>query len=220
MDFKAVIFDLDGTLLNTLDDIADAMNRVLNRMGFPQHETEKYKYLVGEGVDLLVERALPASCSNLDLIAACQQAFVETYSEFWSVKTRPYDGIPELLDTLTDLEMKMAVLSNKNHDMTQKMVRELLPSWLFDMVLGARPYAPKKPNPSSALEIADALRQPLSKIVFLGDSGIDMKTAVGAGMYPVGALWGFRNKDELAAHGAMRMIEKPVDLLKFLLEKD
>ena len=216
MTYRAVLFDLDGTLLDTLQDIADSVNKALSHLGFPQHELEAYKYFVGEGREVLAIRALPEhhrDASTVGKLAACMD---EEYSKHWADNTYPYQGIPDLLDALTISDIKMAILSNKPHNFTEMMVSKLLWRWHFEIVVGALPSVPKKPDPTAALQIARRLGIQPSEFLYLGDSGIDMKTATGADMYPVGALWGFRSADELLASGAKTLVEHPSDLLHLL----
>jgi phosphoglycolate phosphatase len=213
MNFEAVIFDLDGTLLDTLEDIANSANSMLTGYGFPTHEIDSYRYFVGDGVTMLVSRVLPAEKRNDDTIAECEKVLRENYSRNWNVNTKMYDGIPELLDGLTEKRVKMAILSNKPDDFTKLCVDELLPKWRFEMILGQRDGIPKKPDPLGANEIAENLGISPERFLYLGDSGVDMKTAVNAKMFPVGALWGFRPPDELRKYGAKALIERPMELL-------
>lgn len=213
MKFKAVLFDLDGTLLDTIEDLADAMNFVLSRMGFPTHKVEAYKYYVGDGVRDLALRALPEGHRDEETVKKCIPAMRQEYGSRWDRKTRPYPGIPELLDALTARGIKMAVLSNKPDQNTKVVVAKLLSKWRFDVVAGERAGIPRKPDPDAALSIAEQLGIPPQEFLYLGDTNTDMKTAVAAGMYPVGALWGFRTADELLASGAKMLIAKPTDLL-------
>ncbi len=214
--YAGIIFDLDGTLLDTIEDLADSMNKVLTDLGFPNHPLSAYKYFVGEGVEALIRRALPEDQLRPELLDHCLGALREEYSRRWENKTHPYPGIPELLDHLTGLGLKMAILSNKLDHFTQIMVAKLLPRWRFRPVFGARPSVPKKPDPAGALEIAQALQIAPEYFIYLGDTGIDMKTAGAAGMAAVGVLWGFRQADELRDQGARWLIEKPGDLLPLL----
>ncbi len=212
--FQAVLFDADGTLLDSLQDLADSMNATLGRFGFPVHETEKYKYFVGDGMENLVRRTLPDSAAlDPSTISKCVETMRDIYAGNWNKKTRPYAGIPELLDGLTDRGIMMTVLSNKPHDFTEKVIGELLPSWNFQIVMGERPAVPRKPDPTSAIEIARRLAIQPENFVYLGDTATDMKTANSAGMYAVGALWGFRTSEELLANGAKKLIHNPTDLL-------
>ncbi len=215
--FQAIILDVDGTLLDTLQDLADSMNEMLSHFGFPVHGLENYRYFVGDGLENLVRRSLPDSAKNdPTLIARCSEMMLRIYERNWNVKSRPYPGIPELLDAMAARGLKMAVLSNKPHDLTQKAIEGLLPAWRFDAVEGERPPAPRKPDPSSALEIANRLGVEPAGFLYLGDTGTDMKTANAAGMYAVGALWGFRSAEELIATGARKLIAKPAELLELL----
>lgn len=214
--FSSVIFDLDGTLLDTLEDLGDAVNRVLAARGFPTHPIASYRYFVGDGSAVLVERALPASARSSEIYREVLGAFLADYDQSWKVKTRMYDGVSEMLDGLTDARISMSVLSNKPHPFTVECVRELLSKWRFTSVLGLRPEVPRKPDPAGAFETAHLLGMSPERILYLGDSGTDMKTAVAAGMFPVGALWGFRTREELLANGAAAVIQHPKELLAFL----
>ena len=169
MNFEAVIFDLDGTLLDTLEDIANSANGMLKGYGFPTHEIDSYRYFVGDGVTMLVSRVLPAEKLNDDTIAECEKVLRENYSRNWNVNTKMYDGIPELLDTLTEKRVKMAILSNKPDDFTKLCVDELLPKWRFEMILGQRDGIPKKPDPLGANEIAENLGILAERFLYLGD---------------------------------------------------
>jgi len=224
MKFKAVIFDLDGTLLDSLDGIADSMNLLLEQMGYPVHPLDKYKYFIGVGITELVKRALPGDWQGNIQSASSKQPGIDRlisdyrkiYDVEWPKKTKPYSDIPKLLDLLSRKDIKIAVLSNKSHDFTRRMVLELLGGWHFDAVLGGRPGVPGKPDPAAALEIAKTIDTNPEDIVFLGDSGVDMQTAVNAGMYPVGVLWGFREAEELLANGASVLINQPMDFVDIL----
>ncbi|MFZ0929615.1 MAG: HAD family hydrolase [Syntrophobacteraceae bacterium] len=216
-NFQAIILDVDGTLLDTSQDLADSMNSTLRHFGFPIHELQKYKYFVGDGMENLVRRSLPDSAKiGPLLLSQCIEMMRQTYERNWNVKSRPYPGIPELLDALTARGLKMAVLSNKPHDLTRKVIEALLPTWRFEVVMGERPSVPRKPDPSSALEIANRLGVEPAGFLYLGDTATDMKTANAAGMYAVGALWGFRNAEELIESGAKKLIAKPAELLELL----
>ncbi len=216
MKYKAVVFDLDGTLLDTLEDLADSLNRVLRDKGFCTHPTQAYRYFVGNGSTSLVSRVLPDEKRNEELIADCLAAFRRDYKYNWKVKTSPYNGVPELLDAITDKGVKMAVLTNKPHDFAELCVREFFSKWEFAMILGQREGIPLKPDPVGACEIARSLNIPTGEFLYLGDSGVDMTTAVRAAMFPVGALWGFRSEQELREHGAVETIARPIDFIKFI----
>lgn len=214
MEFQAVIFDLDGTLLDTLQDLADATNGALQHYGFPAHSTETYKNYIGEGREKLAELALPVESRNIENIQKIVNMIDRLYSENWAIHSRPYDGIPELLDELTRRKIKTAVLSNKSHYFTNLMVARLLSKWQFDIVLGASPVTPKKPDPSGVLHILSDIKVQPGQAILLGDSDIDMKTALAANLYPVGALWGFRTAHELLTGGAKLLVKSPGELLK------
>ena len=217
MRCKAVLFDLDGTLLDTLDDLADSMNQVLADMGYPQHRTGDYRYFVGDGMEMLVSRSLPPGARKGHLVARGLAAVETEYGRRWSRKTRPYDGVPAMLDELQARETPMAILSNKPEDFTRLTVSTLLKGWSFDAVCGARPGVPRKPDPAAALEIAARLGAKPSECLYLGDTATDMKTACRAGMYAVGALWGFREAAELEAAGARVLVEEPADFTEICL---
>jgi phosphoglycolate phosphatase len=215
--FRAVLFDLDGTLLDTLQDLADSMNGVLLRFGFAGHPREAYKYFVGDGMENLVRRALPETDRDRETtVSECLASMKEAYRGRWMEKTQPYPGIPELLDQLTARRFMLSVLSNKPDDLTRMMVKILLPRWPFEYVFGERPGVPRKPDPAAALEIAERSLVPSEAFAYLGDTGTDMITAKLAGMHAVGVLWGFRRAEELTASGADTLISKPADLLELL----
>jgi phosphoglycolate phosphatase len=217
MGFNAVLFDLDGTLLDTIGDLADSMNSVLSNLGFPSHDEEAYKYFVGEGMENLVRRALPENDrDDPAMVAGCLGLMREDYGHRWKTKTKPYESIPELLDSLAARRKEMAILSNKPDEITRLMVADLLSRWKFAAVLGERPSVPRKPDPMAAVKIARRLHIPPVEFLYLGDTSIDMQTAAAAGMYGVGVLWGFRKADELIAGGAKTLLQKPMDLLNLL----
>jgi len=216
MKFRAVLFDLDGTLLDTLDDLADSMNASLRRFGFPPHPVDTYRILVGDGLLHLVSRALPEGHRDDTTVDNVASAQWEEYAKKWANKTHPYEGVPELLDTLQDRGITMCVLSNKPDDFTRIIVQKFLSKWRFAVVRGQSEDTPIKPDPTAANQIALKLGLRNSEFLYVGDSNTDMKTASAAGMFGVGVLWGFRPKDELIAAGAKALIERPSDLLQFV----
>jgi phosphoglycolate phosphatase len=216
MPFRATIFDLDGTLLDTLDDIANAANRVLAARGVPTHPNAHYRTLIGEGVVKLMLRALPPTHQDEATVQACVSAYAQEYERTWNALTKPYAGVPEMLDALVIRGLKLAVLSNKPDRFTQQCVSELLAKWTFDVVLGASDQFPRKPDPAGAIETAKRLGVPPAECLYVGDSGIDMQTARAAQMCPVGVLWGFRGKEELLRDGAQHLIDKPSEALDLL----
>ncbi len=217
MIYKAVLFDLDGTLLDTLDDLADSMNSVLEASGLPTHIRDKYKYFVGNGMRNLVIRALPESMRDDATITVHLDRMQKEYGKNCDVKTKPYEGVTELLEKLQALDMRLAVLSNKPDELTRLTISKYFSGHHFDMVFGERAGIPRKPDPSSALEISALMGIPPAHFIYLGDTGVDMKTAILAGMYAIGALWGFRQAEEMLENGANALIEKPLDLLRYLV---
>lgn len=216
MKFSAVIFDLDGTLLDTLEDIADAANRVLASRGYPTHSLDVHRAAVGNGARVLMEKVLPPANRDSATVQECFEAFRKDYGTHWKIKTKPYPGIREMLDTIQGRGLTMAVLSNKPADFTRKCVDGILSKWKFHAVMGGEDGLPNKPDPAGAFEISKRLGIASKDFVYLGDTGVDMETANRAGMFAVGALWGFRDRSELEQHGANRVIEKPIELLKLL----
>mgnify|MGYP001110121513 CR=1 FL=1 len=214
--FGGVLFDLDGTLLDTLEDLANSMNTALHRLGFEGHPVADYRYYVGDGTEILARRVLPPTHRNERTVEQCVEAMLAEYQKRWHEKTRPYTGVPDLLDALMARRIPMAILSNKKHEFTQLTVSRLLPNWQFTAVVGAKPGVPKKPDPTAALQIAADLHLQPENLLYVGDTNTDMQTATAAGMYPVGALWGFRTEEELRATGAKAIIARPQDLLPYL----
>jgi len=214
MLFDGVIFDLDGTLVDTLEDLADAMNRVLSGERAPGHSHATYRLLIGKGIRNLVGQALPAEKRSAETIAGCYERMIADYGENFLVKTRRYDGAAELVSGLRAAGVKLAVFSNKSHHLTRRIVESLFDPGDFDLVMGAQPGVPLKPDPTVALAISARLGIAPGRIVFLGDSGLDMLTATAAGMIAVGAAWGFRTKDELVENGASLVLDHPLELLE------
>lgn len=214
--FEGVIFDLDGTLLDTLTDIANAANAVLAEHKFPTHPVADYRFMVGDGVRTLFRRILPQDQSDPQTLEACLTAMKREYARHLNATTHPYDGIEQLVRSLRTAPFRLGVLSNKDHAFTVKCIDQFFSPGAFDVVLGLRPGGQPKPDPSGALEIAHAWKLPPDRIAYLGDTDTDMKTAVAAGMFPIGAAWGFRPREELRSHGAREIVEQPLDLLGLL----
>ena len=211
LSFRAVIFDLDGTLADSLGDIGGAMNEALAARGLLEHPLIAYHQFIGEGVEMLASRAAP----TLDEIHV--KKLVDEYRERYAARidkaTRPYEGVAELLDGLVAARVPLAVLSNKRDDFTVELMRRRFSRWPFRVIRGERATVPRKPDPTAALEIAATLDVPPADCAFVGDTAIDMRTAVAAGMQPVGVLWGFRTRAELLEAGAKRLIAHPRELL-------
>jgi phosphoglycolate phosphatase len=211
----AVLFDLDGTLLDTLEDLAASMNRVLAAHGWPPRRLDEYRYFVGRGVEELVRSAVPPE-TEPGAIDGLVAEMAREYRQGWALRTRPYPQIPELLDALSAGGLKLAVLSNKLEECTLRMVAHFLSRWRFAAVVGASARFPRKPDPAAALAIAAQLDLRPEEFLYLGDTSIDVCTALAAGMHPVGVLWGFRGADELRGAGARHLIGRPLDLLPLL----
>jgi phosphoglycolate phosphatase len=216
MRHEAVLFDMDGTLLDTLEDLADSMNAVLAGRGFPVHPVAAYKQFVGLGMAKLIEQALPPEAGGPEVRKECLKEMTAAYGERWDRKTRLYPGIAGLLTELTARRIGLAILSNKPDEFTRIMAERYFSAWHFGVVLGAREGFPRKPDPAAALEISMRLAVPPERILYVGDTGTDMRTARGAGMTAVGVLWGFRDESELAASGARTIIREPAELLGLL----
>ncbi len=216
MTYSGIIFDLDGTLADTLADIANSMNRVLEKEGFPVHPAEDYKYLIGRGLENLVASSLPAQSRLPSIITACLGSLIEDYRVNCLVDTHLYPGIESLLNRLQDKGLKLAIFSNKADDLTQIIVQSLMPGIRFSKVIGAKPGFPKKPDPSGAMLISNFLELNPEEVIYMGDSDVDMMTARGARMLAVGVLWGFRTKEELLSNGADHLLSDPSELMALL----
>ena len=209
---RAVLFDLDGTLTNTLDDIADAMNRSLRLHGLPEWPVEAYRYLVGDGAKKLAERAVR---ERQELALSVQKEYQAYYEKHTRVKTQPYAGVPEMLRALQDRGVPLAVFSNKPDADTKGVVSHFFPDIAFAVVRGQVEGVPVKPDPTGALAVAERLGVQPDEVLYLGDTSTDMQCALNAGMHPVGALWGFRTEEELHSSGAEHIIDAPQDILAF-----
>jgi phosphoglycolate phosphatase len=213
--YTAVIFDMDGTLLDTLQDLGDCMNRVLDRGGYPTHPIEAYKYFVGDGMRNLVKRVLPEADREESTIERLQAEMVAEYGTHWADGTDLYPGIGVLLDELVRRKVRRAILSNKPHEFTMVMAERYFSPWRFDPVLGARDGVPSKPDPAAALEICSRWRLDPGEVLYAGDTNTDMQTARRAGMFALGVLWGFRTRQELEENGAQSVIALPQQMLSF-----
>lgn len=217
MPYAAVVFDLDGTLVDSLADIATTVNQVLAENQFPTYDVPRYRYFVGDGVVTLLDRVLPSEVDRGEWIPRCVARFGEIYEHQWRVATRPYEGIDAMLAALRERDIPLAILSNKPHAFTVQCVDAIFGPNAFPLVLGQREHVPRKPDPAGALEVARHFGVAPEECVYLGDSLVDMQTACRAGMCPVGALWGFRTGDELLAHGAARLIAHPSEFPAIVL---
>lgn len=210
---KAFIFDLDGTLVDSIADIAEAVNRALEEHGFPRRPLEAFPKFIGEGVHRLVERAVPAEALPRIDLPAMMADYLRHYGDTWKRETRVYDGLAPVISRLRERGMKTAVLSNKPDHFTKLCCTHFFAPGTFDLVLGARENVPRKPDPQAGHEVARILGVATAECIYVGDSGLDMQFAVRSGMFPAGVLWGFRNEEELRANGAARLIANPEDLL-------
>ena len=215
-EFSAAIFDLDGTLLYTLEEIAAATNAALVRRGYPEHPVSAYCHFVGSGAKKLAWRALPEDKQNEEEFEALYPFVIEEFERLLNTIARPYDGVVDMLHAFSAAGKKLAVLSNKPDELTKLVVKEFLPEIEFVAVQGGRADVPLKPAPDSALNVAATMELAPEQIIFVGDSDVDMNTARNAGMIPVGAGWGFRGADELAAAGAAVVLSEPSELKSLL----
>lgn len=218
MAAKAIIFDLDGTLLDTLEDIATSANYALQCLGFDARPVDAYRYYVGEGVFKLFENIFSQNPQSNDILQQAVHLFEEHYAKQFYQNTKPYEGVSKLLTFLQKRGFKMAILSNKPDSFTKKCALKYFRSWQFDVVLGAREGIARKPDPIGALEIAQILHVAPNECFYLGDTMIDMITANRAGMIALGALWGFRDAEELQTYGAQYLLQSPGEAIKLLAE--
>ncbi len=217
MSPRAICFDLDGTLLDSLTDLADSMNAALATLGLPPHPEQAYKLFVGDGMATLARRVLPAERQADDaLAAACVEAMRVEYARRWADATRPYEGVAELLDGLVERGLTLAILSNKPDDFTVETVAKLLDRWPFAVVRGVRAGVPPKPDPTGLFALIDELQIPKADWLYVGDTNTDMRTAAAAGLTSVGVLWGFRERAELEAEGAHHLLARPQELLELV----
>lgn len=211
---KAVIFDLDGTLLNTLDGLKNSTNFALEHFGYPPHSIEKIRQFVGNGVAKLIERAIPNGLNN-PKYNDCLTLFKEHYSNTMEQYTHPYDGILELLTELKKKNVLIIVLSNKFDSAVKPLCKKYFDG-LYDLAIGENEANPPKPNPTSTLAILKHFNLKPEEVIFVGDSEVDVRTANNAKLKFFGVLWGFRTKYVLENEGAKSLINKPVELIKYL----
>lgn len=217
---KGVLFDLDGTLVDSINDLAGCANYVLLRNGFPAHSLDEFRYFVGYGIPKMIENALPPEArSNRKLNERCVKQFLERYEKHYCDTTKPYPGIPELLEELQKRDIKIGIASNKNQEMVEKVVKSCFGD-TFKVVIGRREGYPAKPNPTLPNLAAKKLKVKPEDCFYLGDSAVDMVAAIAGGMTPVGVLWGFRTFGELRLNGARRFISKPAELFDVIENED
>ena len=214
--FNTIIFDLDGTLVDSLSDIAEAANSALAALGFPAHPKEKYRRFVGDGLTTLAERIVPAG-SDKSQISETVRQFKIIYQTNWARNSGPYPGIMTMLNTLAAHPVNLAVLSNKPDDFTQLFVARFFPGSMFGQVIGNRENLPKKPDPTGAFTIADYFQVESASCLLVGDSSVDIMTGKSAGMTTMGVTWGFRERQELEESGADIIIDQPSEILSYVL---
>lgn len=212
---KAVLFDLDGTLSNTLDDLAAAGNHTLQMLNMPTHEVDKYRYFVGNGIPNLIGRILPEDKRDDSTRAKALGIFLDYYGEHYKDRTAPYDGIIPMLDGLTERGIKLAVITNKAESAARQIVSEMFGD-RFAVVLGQTDDRPLKPDPAAPNLAMKQLGVSPDECLFAGDSGVDMCTGTACGAHPVGVLWGFRGREELLSNGAEYIIDRPDQLINIV----
>lgn len=213
---RLVIFDLDGTLLNTIADLAAATNYALTQFGYPTHPTDAYRFFVGNGINKLFERALPEQERTPENVLRIRSEFVPYYNIHNADLSRPYPGIEALLNLLQQHHLQLAVASNKYQEATAKLIGQYFPAIHFTAVFGQRDNVPTKPDPQVVNEIIQMAGVSKDEVVYIGDSGVDMQTGLNAGVTTIGACWGFRPKSELQAFHPDLLAEKPEDISHFL----
>ena len=216
MKYNCVIFDCDGTLVDTLEDIAAAMNQSLTMHGFPSVPLTDYTAMVGWGIVRLAELALPQEARSNEIIQAVAADAVNIYNEQPLVKTKPYAGMRELLTELKSRKIRTAVLSNKPEPVLIQVIEGLFPAGVFNVIRGERPGEPRKPDPTLVWDILTEIDRSPHNTLFAGDSEIDMESASNAGCYPLGVSWGFRPRSVLENSGAAHIIDRPGELVKLL----
>ncbi|MCQ2450427.1 MAG: HAD-IA family hydrolase [Clostridia bacterium] len=215
---KAVLFDLDGTLVNSIIDLSACANYALKEFGFLTHETEEYKYFVGNGIPKMIERALPSEHRNSETIEKVKDVFLREYSVHYADNTASYDGVKQLLCELKAKGMKIAVVTNKAQEMANKVVINAFGD-MFDIIFGKRDGIPSKPDPTAALTVMKEFGVKPNECVFIGDSGVDVMTGYNSGAVAVGHIWGYRDEKELRDNKAEYVIENPMQLLDIIKEK-
>ncbi len=213
---RGCLFDLDGTLINSLEDMAASVNYALMERGYPVHTLEEYRYMVGSGVTLLCERALPPYARTPEQVRTLRQVFQAYYAEHGMDATRPYPGVNWMLQQLRALKMHMGVITNKPDQDAQRIVERTFGKGVFDVVIGQREGRPMKPDPSVAFEAIEGMGIQPAECAYFGDSGVDMQTAEAAGARGVGVLWGYRTADELLENGALALIKSPEELFTLI----
>ena len=212
---KLFIFDLDGTLLDTIADLAAAANHGLRALGFPEHPADAYRFFVGNGISKLIERALPEGHRTGEDVAEVRSLFIPYYNMHNADLSRPYPGVTEVMEELQSRGCLIAVASNKYQEATEKLIPHFFPTICFCAILGQREGVPTKPDPRIVYEIMEAAGVGRGEVVYVGDSGVDMLTGANAGVTTVGVSWGFRPKSELEPYSPAAIVDRPEELLAF-----
>ena len=212
---NGIIFDLDGTLLNTLGDLADCCNKALEENGFKPCPVENYRQMVGNGIYKLIERCANISHNSAEM-KKIHDSFSKYYSQNYHVKTVPYDGINDMLKMLSDMKIKTSVLSNKPHEFTVKLVKEIFGENRFDAINGQKDGIPIKPAPDAVLAEIDEMGLTPKEVIYVGDSNVDIETAKNSGLKSIGCSWGFRGEQELKNSGADYIAHEPYDIIKII----
>jgi len=214
---QAVVFDLDGTLSDTIASIAYCANRTLEKFGLKSFDEDRYKLFVGDGAAELIRRTLMnQEPERMDLFEEVKAEYVKLFAVDCMYQVKPYDGIPELLAELKKRKVKITVLSNKPHENTCKVIHDLFGDDVFDLVQGQTPEIEKKPNPAGVYVLSKKLGIPVEEMLYVGDTNTDMQTGKNAGAFTVGVLWGFRDREELEENHADAIIARPMELLDYL----
>ena len=216
MVYRTAVFDLDGTLVDSLQDLAETANAMLAASGYPQHPVDAYRYFVGDGMATLIRRIVPPSLTE-DQVGRCLADFSQAYAAGWQRNSCPYPGIHAMLSGLQNAGLKLAVLSNKPDAFTREFIRFFFPEQRFDAVFGQRSGVEKKPSPAGALEIAALLHDAPGECLYVGDTAVDMQTGRSAGMFTIGVLWGFRDRRELQEHHADMIVSDPMEIVEHAL---
>lgn len=217
--YEACIFDLDGTLADTVESIANVANQILEKFGLPAQPVNDYKYYAGDGGDVLMERCMRAAGGDFTHLAQGQKLYREIFAENPLYKVEAFDGMKETLEELKRRKVKLAVLSNKPHEATYKVVTGLFGEEMFDVIQGLNPGMKRKPAPDGAWKIAEAFQVEPEKFMYVGDTNTDMQTGKAAGMYTIGVLWGFRDRKELEENHADQIICRPQELLEIQIKE-
>ena len=213
---KSVIFDLDGTLLNSVADLAQATNYALSLNGYPTHPEEAYRFFVGNGINKLFERALPEGAKTEENVQRIRETFIPYYNEHKSDLTRPYAGVVDLLESLQDKGLTLAIASNKYMAATVQLVSHFFPSIHFDVVLGQRDDVPVKPHPQIVYDILQHTGYSPADVLYVGDTAVDMHTAHNAGVDVVAVTWGFRPRAELEVCNPTHIVDHPLQILSLI----